>query len=142
MTIAMTPQFLTAVTVAVIGALSRISCALPSCRRLIMMATQWQALHDEMASQKCFLCQGYLGCSTAMRRAIKCLWSKTTPVLAMASRRLQGQTLSVGRAQAQRKTPHSLNCLPLLTEKPFFSLKSASSHPFPQNWLKLISPMM
>ena len=30
------------------------------------------------------------------------------------------------------QTPHSLNCLPPSTEKPFFSLKSASSHPLPK----------
>ena len=30
------------------------------------------------------------------------------------------------------QTPHSLNCLPLFTEKPFFTRKSALSHPLPK----------
>ena len=34
------------------------------------------------------------------------------------------------------QTPHSLNCLPPFHwETPYFSLKSASSHPLPKNWL-------
>ena len=33
------------------------------------------------------------------------------------------------------QTPHSLNASPLFTEKPFFSLKSAVSHPLPKNWI-------
>ena len=35
------------------------------------------------------------------------------------------------------QTPHSLNASPLFTEKPFFSLRSASSHPLPKIWLLL-----
>ena len=37
------------------------------------------------------------------------------------------------------QTPHSVNCLPLFTEKPFFSLKSASLRPLPTNRLRLRS---
>ena len=33
------------------------------------------------------------------------------------------------------QTPHSVNCLPPFHWKPLFSLKSASSHPFPKNRL-------
>ena len=38
------------------------------------------------------------------------------------------------------QTPDSLSCLPLFTEKPFLSLKSASSHPLPKNrlWFMLV----
>ena len=36
------------------------------------------------------------------------------------------------------QTIHSLNWLPLFTEKPFFSLISASSHPLPKNRLVLV----
>ena len=39
------------------------------------------------------------------------------------------------------QTPRSLNCIPQFTEKPFLSLKSASSHPLPRNrlWLSACS---
>ena len=46
-----------------------------------------------------------------------------------------GSSLNCLYCRNPYQTPYSLNCLPPFTEHPFFSLKSASSHPLPKNRL-------